>query len=452
MIGFSKLTGVFRLVVIVTLFTAEIGPAPALAETQHTDHKPGITVTNSEPPFTLSLPARYVHVKSVGDALCTFQTTDQTTGALVAVYRLGHTVEPGSLDVSNFQAADLRRIPASWKSRALDAFAWHTTSKDGKKSALRWTQIPLEPQAVSILVLIPADKEEFADGLFDDFLNGIDGPTNWPIPILLTKAERAARIALGLVLLLTTLAGPVAAVLVLRRRRMRNPGTSPARLTRLAAALSSPEPEKLSYWVKVFAITFALIGFVLAYLSLFTLGVALTSEQSFGATFQGLMLVLNLVLIIALAATTLFLIKSLRRRGQVVVDFGPDRLRTFFWAVAILCLMAASVNGFSALRNLSRSHGTIGPWNSASLAALMLAMVPQFVVRGCGRMQLTKMGVYQNCHLLHWDKVEFVRWINDSAILEVKGNGPLLLKLPVSSEHKQAVVDLLAGRGITPQD
>ena len=67
-------------------------------------------------------------------------------------------------------------------------------------------------------------------------------------------------------------------------------------------------------------------------------------------------------------------------------------------------------------------------------------------------MQLTKMGVYQNCHLLHWDKVEFVRWINDSAILEVKGNGPLLLKLPVSSEHKQAVVDLLAGRGITPQD
>jgi hypothetical protein len=67
-------------------------------------------------------------------------------------------------------------------------------------------------------------------------------------------------------------------------------------------------------------------------------------------------------------------------------------------------------------------------------------------------MQLTEMGVYQNCHLLHWEKVEFVRWINDSAILLVKGNGPALLRLPVSSEHKQAAVDLLARRGITPQD
>jgi len=299
MIGFSKLTAVFSLVVVATIFAAEIGPIAALAETQHTDRKPGITVTNSDPPFTLSLPARYVRVKSVGDALCTFQTTDQTTGALVAVYRLGHTVQPGSLAVSNFKDVDARRIEATWKSRQLDAFAWHTTSKDGKKAAVRWTQIPLERQAVSVLVLIPAENEQFADGLFDDFLNGIDGPTNWPLPIQLTSAERATRVVLGLGFLLATLAGPVAAVIALRRRRIRIPATSAAKLTKLAAALSSPEPEKLSYWVKVFAITFAIIAFVLAYLSLFTLGAALASEQSFGATFQQLMLVLNLVLVIA---------------------------------------------------------------------------------------------------------------------------------------------------------
>jgi MFS family permease len=451
MIGFSKLTDLFSLVVVATLFAAEIGPTPVLAEAQHTDPKPGITVTNRDPPFTLSLPPRYVQVKSVGDALCTFRTTDETTGAVVAVYRLGHTVEPGSLDISNFKGADARRIQASWKSRPLDAFAWHTTSKDGMNSAVRWSQIPLEPQAVSIVVLIPAEKEQLADGLFADFLNGIDGPTNWPLPIQLTRAERAARIALGLAVLLATLAAPVAAVIALRRRRVRNQDPSPARLTLLAASLSSPEPEKLTYWVKVFAITFALIGVVLAYLSLFTLGVALASEQSFGATIQGLMLILNLVLIMALAATSFYLMKSVHRRGQVVVDFGPDRLRTFFWAIAILCLIAASVNGFSALQNLSRSHGTIGPWNSVSLAALMLGMVPQFVIRACGRMQLTEQGIFQNCHLLRWEKVDFVRWLDDLAILEVKGNGPLLLKLPVPAELKQTAEELLARRGITPR-
>jgi len=124
----------------------------------------------------------------------------------------------------------------------------------------------------------------------------------------------------------------------------------------------------------------------------------------------------------------------------------------FFWATAILCLIAASVNGFAALQNLNRSLGTIRPWSSLCLAALMLSMVPQFVIRGCGRLQLTEKGIFQNCHLLRWENVEFVRWLNDSTHLLVKGNGPATLRLSVSSEHNQTVADLLARRGITPQD
>jgi hypothetical protein len=87
---------VTALVFALTVLTAGNLLPQAFAMADAAGGRLGITVTNTVPEFTLTLPDRYVQVKSTGDALCTFGTKDQTAGALVAVYPLGHTIEPGT--------------------------------------------------------------------------------------------------------------------------------------------------------------------------------------------------------------------------------------------------------------------------------------------------------------------------------------------------------------------
>lgn len=452
MIRVSMLATVCSLLIAPILVAGEDRPTAPSPQTQQSDRQQGSTVTNSDPSFTLTLPARYVRAKSVGDALFTFRTNGSSTGAFVSLYRLGHTIEPRSMDVSNFKDRDVRRVEASWKSLQLDAFAWHTTSKGGNTSAARWTQIPLEREAISVLVLVPQDKEQDAEGILEDFLNGIDGPTNWRIPIPLTSAQRAAHVAIGLGLILVVLAAPVGLVAVLRRARLVGNPAMTAKLKSQVAALSPPQPEKVSYWLRIFAVTFALIAAVLAYVSLFAFGVALISEQSLGDAFREVTLLLNLVLLIPVISTAFLLIRILGRRGPIVADFGPDRLRSLFWAAAILCLIAGICQGLLALQSLNRRPLSIGEWYTASLAAMMLGMVPQFAIRALGRIQLTEKGVLQNCSLLPWEQVDFYRWEDASTNLLVKSKGPLSLNLslnlPTSTIDKQLIQDLFARHGV----
>src|ERR1700722_2894301 len=126
------------LVFALTLLSAGSLRPQTLAAADGTSRRPGITVTNAVPEFTLTLSDRYVSVKPIGDALCTFGTTDQTAGAVVGVYGLGHTIEQGGERTPQIQAPDARLIPATWKSFPVNVNAWHTTAKNGAISAARW--------------------------------------------------------------------------------------------------------------------------------------------------------------------------------------------------------------------------------------------------------------------------------------------------------------------------
>ncbi|HEV3301557.1 MAG TPA: hypothetical protein VG055_18030, partial [Planctomycetaceae bacterium] len=129
------------LVFALTVLTAGSLRPQTLAAADGTGRRPGITITNTVPEFTLTLPDRYVSVKRIGDAL---YTKDQTAGALVGVYGLGHTIEQGGERTPQIQAPDARLIPATWKSFPVNVTAWHTTAKNGAISAARWVQIPLQ--------------------------------------------------------------------------------------------------------------------------------------------------------------------------------------------------------------------------------------------------------------------------------------------------------------------
>jgi hypothetical protein len=407
--------------------------------------RPGITVTNTVPEFTLTLPDRYVQVKSTGDALYTFGTKDQTAGALVGVYPFGRTIEPGTAGRPQIQESDVRQIPALWKTFPVEVTAWHTTTKDGTGQATRWVAIPLKQQAVSILIIVPADKEAVADGLLADFLIGLDGPSNWRVEQPLTAAERAVRLALGLWLALVLLAGPPLALRAWLRyvaRQMKLNSSTALRLRTLSAALATPELDKPRYWLRVLAFVFALIAGLLAYLALVAAGVSLIFNRDFGESFKGVLLFVEFVCLLALLFALGIWMSKLRGRGRVLIDFGPDRMRKFFLAVGILCLFAAILGGVSAALNSSER------WSMVFLPPLQLALAVQFLVRSRGRVQITENGIWQNLNLLCWEQIGSYHWVHDSTLVAVNGKGPVTLKLPVPPEHKRAVEEILTQHGL----
>ena len=134
---------------------------------------------------------------------------------------------------------------------------------------------------------------------------------------------------------------------------------------------------------------------------------------------------------------------KLRGRGRVLIDFGPDQMRSFFLAVGVLCLVAAIASGVSTVMNSGQR------WSTVMLAPLQLALAAQFLVRGRGRVQITENGIWQNLNLLRWEKISSYRWVNDSTLVAVNGQGPLSVKLHVPSEHKPAVEQILTQHGLT---
>ncbi|HET6327360.1 MAG TPA: hypothetical protein VFG04_21945 [Planctomycetaceae bacterium] len=410
--------------------------------------RPGITVTNSDPEFTLTLPDRYVSVKSTGDALRTFGTKDRSAGALIAIYKLGHTIEPGETDVSKFNREDARRIEATWKTFPVDMIAWHLTTANGIKSAARWVQLPLQEQAISILLIAPLEKEEFADGLMQDFLTGLDGPSNWTPARVLTPAERATRAALGIALLLGLHVGLYFGLRTWARRVRRRTASGSAgtsRLSGFAAALATPAPRKPSYWIRVFAVVVVIIAVGLGYMALVAVGIWLIFNQTLDESVKAVLLVFQVLVVLPLLALTGIFIYGFWNRGRVLLDLGPNRFQKLFLGVGLLCLAAAIVGAVSELTSRS-SHGLPG----LLTPVLQMSIAAMFLTRSFGRVQITDKGIWQESSLHRWEQIGSSRWVNESTLQLVKGQGPVSYTLPVSPERKQTVEELLTEHGLAP--
>jgi hypothetical protein len=322
--------------------------------------------------------------------------------------------------------------------------AWHTTAKNGTVSAARWVQIPLLQQAISIVLLIPVEKEAFADDLLHDFLSGLDGPSNWPVERPLTAAERAVNLALGLALMLVLLAGPPLALRAWRRRLVRQTELNPAtalRLQSLAAAMATPTPHNPRYWIRVTAVVLALIAGCLAYLSLVAIDFSLIFNQSFGNSFKGILYFVESVCVLALLAILAIWIYGLRRRGRVLLDFGPDRIWKLNAAVGVICFFAAIMGAAEAWTRLSVLN-----WTVACQPAMQLALAGHFFFRAFGRVQITDKGIWQNLNLLRWEQIDSCRWVGDSTLVASKRESPVSIKLSVPPDRKQTLQDLLAER------
>jgi hypothetical protein len=387
-----------------------------------------------------------VQLKATGDALYMFGTKDRSTGTIVGVYPVGHTIEPRTVDLPVTREPDVRQIPALWKMHPIEVTAWHTTTKDGTGQATRWVAIPLKQQAVSILIIVPADQEAVADGLLADFLIGLDGPSNWPVEEPLTATQRAIRLALGLGLAVLLLAEPPLALRAWLRhvaRKMKSNSSTALPLGKLSAALATPEPHNPRYWLRVLAVVLALIAGLVAYLCLIAFDISLIFNRGFGESFKGTFLFVEFVALLALLVTFGIWASTLRDKGRVLIDFGPDQMRSFFLAVGVLCLVAAIASGVSTVMNSGQR------WSTVMLAPLQLALAAQFLVRGRGRVQITENGIWQNLTLLRWEKIGSYRWANDSTLVAVNGQGPLSVKLLVPSEHKPAVEQILTQHRLT---
>jgi hypothetical protein len=439
-------TAALILAIVLTLLAADNSQSQAFDQQDQSQRRSGMTITSTRPEFTLTLPDRYTQLKSTGETICTFGTMDRTAGAIISLARLGHTIDPGPTDISKFAVPDPRRIPATWKTFPVDVIAWRTTAKNGTVSAARWVQIPLKPQAISIVVLVPVEKEAFADDLLHDFLTGLDGPSNWRVERPLTAGERARNLALGLALMLVLLAGPSLALQVWRRRLVRQAESNPAtalRLQNLAAEMAAPPPRKPGYWIRVTAVVLALIAGCLAYLSLVAIGFSLIFNQAFGDSFKGILYFLESVCVLALFAILVIWMYGLRRRGRVLLDFGPDRMWKFNAAVGIICLFAGIMGAAEAWTKLSALN-----WTAACQPAMQLALAGHFFFRAFGRVQITDRGIWQNLNLVRWEQIDSCRWVGDSTLVASKHESPISIKLSVPPDRKQTLQDLLTERSL----
>ena len=113
-----------------------------------------------------------------------------------------------------------RQYTADWKGFPVTVVALSRSASNGSQSATRWVQIPLERQAVSIAVVTSVENDAVADQVLQDFLVGLDGPSNWIIVKPLSPTEQAIHVALGIGLIIVLAATPIFVVQFLRRRQV----------------------------------------------------------------------------------------------------------------------------------------------------------------------------------------------------------------------------------------
>jgi hypothetical protein len=74
--------------------------------------------------------------------------------------------------------SDARIRQQKWKTFDIDVIEGHV-SQGGIRMSVRAAQIPLKPEAIQLVVLVPVGKEAEADALLTELLAGLDGPSNW---------------------------------------------------------------------------------------------------------------------------------------------------------------------------------------------------------------------------------------------------------------------------------
>jgi hypothetical protein len=185
----------------------------------------GRTVTNEELDFRLSVPNRYIQLPSSGDTIFTFATSDPTSGvpeATVVVQRLHGTIGTDHMDLAATGIPDAHLLSGRWKTFDIDILAGHL-SQNGLAFSVRGAQIPLQHEAIQVIVLVPIKLEARADSDLQEFLAGLDGPSNWSTQEYISPQESGRLLGEGIARLAVTIAllaaGTIAIVRYFRRRK-----------------------------------------------------------------------------------------------------------------------------------------------------------------------------------------------------------------------------------------
>jgi len=163
--------------------------------------------------------------------------------------------------------------------------------------------------------------------------------------------------------------------------------------------------------------------------------IALFFPESTGDAFGIAVTVLWIIALLAFLAAWVY---GRATAGPVLLDCGPHPTRWLFLMLAVMPIFMA-VNGWHSGKSAATLFGTSGPIFRISFAAFWLVLAT-------GRLQVRENGLWQYWSLLRWGRIDSYEWAEDSTLL-LKAKGVLALlqgALPVPTEHRQAVTELLA--------
>jgi hypothetical protein len=181
------------------------------------------TFLDSTVGFKLEAPNRFIQFPiPVGSSkvLAAFATSDPAAGvpdAAVGITRPGCLIGREHLQVSklpaNIPVHEAKVYTTRWKTFKVDVIAGRQKVEKATL-AVRMAQIPLKPEAIQVVVAVPVEQEAKADGILQEFLANLDGPSNW-----LTDEDRSERLGyiVGMVIMLAAVGG----YFLMRRKRMK---------------------------------------------------------------------------------------------------------------------------------------------------------------------------------------------------------------------------------------
>ncbi len=165
------------------------------------------TIRQEKPEFTLKVPGEFMRLPALGDFLYTFGTSDPADGgqvpdAFVGIQRLGGTIGRRP-PVMPAEIKNARESKIRWKLHDLDVLSRQITMFDETVESVV-VQVPLKDEAIQLIVIVPVEKKATALPILVQFLNGLDGPSNWGK--LMTDTDRRelhqiAGVSLGIAVL-----------------------------------------------------------------------------------------------------------------------------------------------------------------------------------------------------------------------------------------------------------
>jgi len=173
---------------------------------------------------------------------------------------------------------------------------------------------------------------------------------------------------------------------------------------------------------------------VLVFSCVMAAAVSVISHQPISDSFGAAFAVLWILSLLAFLGTWLY---GRMTAGRLLLDCGPQPMRTLFLIVAGLYLIMGSME-----------RGAAPPLSSAfPIPRLMfdVSFAGFCLILATGRLQLRENGIWGYSSLLRWDRIGSYRWANDSTLV-VRRRGPLGFfkgALAVPPEHREAVEGLL---------